>query len=345
MYYLGMARGLAGIGDPYHHPGRGSVNAVQSALTGVFGYGDDDLVDLAKRAFGLERGHLDPWSDQDPDPVSYGYGRQQFALVDDRSRQVYWIQTFAEIEANADEGVDPGLGLVKAARTVMRGGPETTVNLGAGFLLMDASHPDVTQDNPCGAGGYGPGAGLEELEAAAAANPVKGDGRWHRSTLGEANTHQMRTQKGVAICFPYRPRKFPTPSRALEDLYQREHGRKLPAGTKWLSWIRPGWPDRRRPSAPMAVTAHKTLDEAKRAGETALRKLPMPSARSNPAALINAGILAGSTPIPSGIDSTPVSGGILAGSRPIPSGFRDPRVNVGLVDPPLTRRSKPEQPF
>jgi hypothetical protein len=119
-------------------------------------------------------------------------------------------------------------------------------------------------------------------------------------------------------------------------------------------WLRPAheslWGARPGPlysssAATTAVTAHKTLDEAKRAGESALRKLPMPGARSNPAALVNAGILAGSAPIPSGIDSTPVSGGILAGSRPIPSGFRDPRVNVGLVDPPLTRRSKPEQPF
>ena len=182
--------------------------------------------------------------------------------------------------------------------------------------------------------------GLEGFEE----NPVKADGKWHRSTLNDwqgANrepvtlkTHKMATAKGSAECIPYKPRRFES-SAALAGRYERRHGQKVPKGTRWLLWVRPA-------GATDNVTAHKTLDDAKRAGENALRKLPMP----NPAArLVNEGLLAGSRPIPSGLDSPRYNEGILAGSRPIPSGLDSPRVNVGIVDPPITRRSKPEQPF
>ena len=202
-------------------------------------------------------------------------------------------------------------------------------------------------DNPCGAGGYGP-----------AANPVKPDGKWHRSEFlgagkrgpAKGTLYQMATAKGNAEIIPYKPRTFDS-SRLAAAHYEDIKGQKVPKGTKWLLFVYSAKAAREaagaswsaRPEHPKP-SAHKTLDGAKLAGEGALRRLPMPPARSNPAELINAGILSAHAPIPSGIDSPPVSGGILAGSRPIPSGFRDPRLNVGLVDPPLTRRSKPDQP-
>lgn len=226
--------------------------------------------------------------------------------------------------------------------------------------------------NPCGAGGYGP-----------AANPVKPDGRWHRlEFLGagkrgpvKGTQYSMATAKGEAVIIPYKPRTFGS-SRLLAAHYEEIKGQKVPKGAKWLLFVYSAKAAREaagaswsaRPEHPKP-SAHKTLDGAKLAGEGALRRLPMPDevaggairqysirspeeqksafkarTRSNPAELINAGILSAHAPIPSGIDSPPVSGGILAGSRPIPSGFRDPRLNVGLVDPPLTRRSKPDQP-
>ena len=187
-------------------------------------------------------------------------------------------------------------------------------------------------DNPCGAGGYGP-----------AANPVKPDGRWHKTQfidVGEekGTAYGMRTAKGGATIVPYKPRTF-MGSRFAAEIYEDYRSQKIPKGSRFIVIVKG-----EAKGSPLDPSAHKSLDDAKKAGESALRKLPMPGARSNPAELINAGILAGSAPIPSGIDSPPVSGGILAGSRPIPSGFRDPRLNVGLVDPPLTRRSKPDQP-
>ena len=186
--------------------------------------------------------------------------------------------------------------------------------------------------NPCGAGGYG-----------AAANPVKPDGRWHKTQfidVGEekGTAYGMRTAKGGATIVPYKPRTF-MGSRFAAEIYEDYRSQKIPKGSRFIVIVKG-----EAKGSPLDPSAHKSLDDAKKAGESALRKLPMPGARSNPAELINAGILAGSAPIPSGIDSPPVSGGILAGSRPIPSGFRDPRLNVGLVDPPLTRRSKPDQP-
>jgi hypothetical protein len=173
------------------------------------------------------------------------------------------------------------------------------------------------------------------IEAGPVANPVKADGKWHRETTGERVTlYGMQTAKGLAWVVPYKPRKS-RDARDFAAYYEQDRGRKIPKGTKWMTALVSG-------VSVTNITAHKTLDDAKRAGENALRKLPMP----NPAPrLVNEGLLAGSRPIPSGLDSPRYNEGILAGSRPIPSGLGSPRVNVGIVDPPITRRSKPEQPF
>jgi hypothetical protein len=172
---------------------------------------------------------------------------------------------------------------------------------------------------------------LEQIEAGPVANPIKKDGKWHRSEFMGQKTHYLATAKGSALALPYQPRKHAY-SANMAALFESEHGQKVPKGTKYLLSIEPT----------KQISAHKTLDGAKRAGENALRRLPMP----NPAPrLVNEGLLAGSRPIPSGLDSPRYDEGILAGSRPIPSGLDSPRVNVGIVDPPITRRSKPEQPF
>lgn len=182
-------------------------------------------------------------------------------------------------------------------------------------------------------------------------NPVKADGRWHRVKAPEDSAlervygplpsqYHMTTAKGDASIISYQPRKSGA-SASVAAAYEVELGQKVPAGTKWITTVSHGpWRARRH-----KYSAHDKLDDAKQAGESGLRALPMPSPRSNPAQLVNAGMLAGSDPIPSGLDSPRVQGGILAGSRPIPSGFNLPRQNVGLVDPPLTARTKPGQPI
>lgn len=183
---------------------------------------------------------------------------------------------------------------------------------------------------------------VDEREAAGpVANPVKADGKWHKTQfidIGETKgtAYGMQTAKGGAHVVPYKPRTFLGSTFAAEgyELYERQ---KVPKGTRFIL-ITKGDAE----GSELNYSAHKTLDDAKRAGENALRKLPMP----NPAPrLVNEGLLAGSRPIPSGLDSPRYNEGILAGSRPIPSGLDSPRVNAGIVDPPITRRSKPEQPF
>lgn len=258
--------------------------------------------------------------------------RRRLALIDDNFQTLFWVQSLAEIRQSADEGIDPGLGLVEAAVKVIRGGPGTVVDLGSGYLLLDANDPQVPRENPCGAEGYG-----------AAANPVKPDGRWHKTQfidVGEekGTAYGMQTAKGGATIVPYKPRTF-TGSRFAAEIYEDYRAQKIPKGSRFIVIVKG-----EAKGSPLDPSAHKSLDDAKKAGESALRKLPMPGARSNPAELVGAGLLSLTAPIPSGIDNPPVNAGILAGSRPIPSGFRDPFVNVGLVDPPLTRRSKPEQP-
>jgi len=199
-------------------------------------------------------------------------------------------------------------------------------------------------DNPCGAGGYGP-----------AANPVKPDGKWHRlDFLGlgkrgpvKGTQYSMATAKGEAEIIPYKPRTFDS-SRLAAAHYEEIKGQKVPKGAKWLLFVYSAKAAREAAGAPWSArpkhpkpSAHKTLDGAKIAAENALRRLPMP----NPAAqLTNEGILAGSTPIPSGLDRPRYQEGILAGSQPIPSGFGWPSTNAGVVDPPVARRTQPRQP-
>ena len=172
------------------------------------------------------------------------------------------------------------------------------------------------------------------------AHRVNPDGRWHKDqfgdiTKGKGTAYGMATAKGEAVVVPYKPRTFQG-SRYAAEIYEELKSQKVPKGSKYIVLTYTS------AEGPSKASAHKSLDEAKTAGANALRRLPMP----NPAArLVNEGILAGSRPIPSGLDSPRYNEGILAGSRPIPSGFDSPRVNVGIVDPPITRRTKPEQPF
>ncbi len=322
-------------GSATREPGTGKITA--RAFARLF---SEETSFLRSNPKPLPRGGS-TWSTSDPSSLFDPAGTTGDIAVElwywkdgEPEDSLIWTQTIREVAQQ-----DPSPVMLNALLLIAIGQDdiewdETPGDPTSGWYLAKSR----TQSNPCGAGGYGPAAGLEELEAAAAANPVKPDGRWHISSFDLAKTHKMTTAKGTATCFPYKPRKYGA-AVGLANFYERLHRSKGPAGTKWLLWMQP-----RGGSELSSVTAHKTLDKAKRAGESALRKLPEPGERHNPAELIGAGILAGSAPIPSGIDSPRVGGGILAGSRPIPSGFRDPRVNVGLVDPPLTRRSKPDQP-
>ena len=188
--------------------------------------------------------------------------------------------------------------------------------------------------------------------------PVR-DGHWHREDFVSPGSggggpkrgtlYTMATAKGRATILPYRPRTFPESVTAAQT-YESATLQKPPKGARWLAFvwseadwkIATGefWSAREGDGLPKA-SAHRTLDEAKIAAENALRRLPMP----NPAAkLTNEGILAGSTPIPSGLDRPRYQEGILAGSQPIPSGFGWPSTNAGVVDPPVARRTKPRQP-
>lgn len=102
------------------------------------------------------------------------------------------------------------------------------------------------------------------------------DGKWFRQQIasgGDNPGYVLRgtVDQGHAWIIAYKPRKHPY-ARVIAATYERDRGRKVPKGTKWLLSYR-------KPPGEIQIFAHKTLASAKKAGA----KMVGVVSRQNPA--------------------------------------------------------------
>lgn len=186
-----------------------------------------------------------------------------------------------------------------------------------------------------------------ELERWKLQNPAKKyvDGRWHRWDGGKyldlGTSYLLDAGDSFAAISKYQPRKHPGTEQLAKDYLSHNH-QELPKGKPWIATVvsRQG----SRFIEPV-MSAHKTLSAAKKAAESALRRMRR-ELKSNPV-VANAGLLAGAPARHEGfgLDARLTNAGLLASpGGPHANTLGLSRVNAGLLDPPQVRRTMPRQP-
>ncbi len=183
--------------------------------------------------------------------------------------------------------------------------------------------------NPCGAGGYG-----YPPQAVPVANPVKDDGKWHKLDGGGYQIRNPGPYGAFSNAIGYHPRKDPTAARYASQ-YELTTGQKVPAGTKWIVFSSP------EGGSPPTITAHRTLDAAKRAGSGAI------SRHANPWQQAASGPLASSfSPPPDPFQGHQIGSGPIASSYSPPvDPFGRPGYISGTLQGATAIRALPGYPL